>query len=141
MTATPHETARLTADIVVLADDHDDVTHVLLIRRRWEPFADMWALPGGHVDAGEGTEIAARRELREETGIDPGHLDLVSVYAEPGRDPRGRYATWAYRTHMARLVPPTAGTDAAAAQWVSVRQAIADGLAFDHAKILIDALG
>jgi 8-oxo-dGTP diphosphatase len=35
--------------------------------RRW--YADVWDLPGGHVEAGESPSIALVRELREELGI------------------------------------------------------------------------
>lgn len=133
---TRYETARLTADVVVLADDD---TRVLLVRRAKEPYIGRWALPGGHLNPGEEAEAAARRELREETGIDPGHLIAVGVYATPGRDPRGRYVSFAYVTRLARTVPPTAGDDAADAQWVPVRAAL-NNLAFDHLAIITDAL-
>jgi 8-oxo-dGTP diphosphatase len=40
--------------------------HVLLVRHRWRG----WVPPGGRVEAGEAPREAARRELREETGLD-----------------------------------------------------------------------
>ncbi|GEM_PF-557326 len=42
---------------------------VLLVKRRYEPYAGFWALPGGHVEPGETTEDAVKREVHEETGI------------------------------------------------------------------------
>ncbi|MCK9895241.1 NUDIX hydrolase [Frankia sp. AgB32] len=134
-----HETARLTADVVALSE-RDGVPHVLLIRRGWPPYAGMWALPGGHLDAGERPETAAVRELAEETGMRAPELRLLGVYAEPGRDPRGRYITWAYTTTLADTPAPTAGTDAAAARWVPAHEALHEGLAFDHGDILRGAL-
>jgi len=135
-----HETARLTADVVALsmAGPTSITPHVLLIRRGWPPYTGLWALPGGHVDPGETTEAAAVRELAEETGLraELADLDLVGVYAEPDRDPRGRYVTWAYAVWLPDTPVPTAGDDATAARWIPVAQALADGLAFDHAQIL-----
>lgn len=136
---TTRETARLTADVVALAVNAGTL-HVLLIRRRWEPFAGMWAFPGGHVDPGETVEAAARRELAEETGIEVDDLTPVGVYTAPGRDPRGRYATAVFTAHLDGMPAPTAADDADAARWVPVDEALAAGLAFDHAQILRDAV-
>ncbi|GAA0645631.1 NUDIX hydrolase [Kutzneria viridogrisea] len=131
------ETARLTADVLVLAENH-----VLLVRRRWDPFADRWALPGGHVDAGEEVTAAGQRELAEETGVSEVPLDLVGVYSTPGRDPRGRYVTWAFVALLPERVEPTAGSDAREVRWWPLAEVLATPhlLAFDHHPILTDTL-
>ena len=41
-----------------------------------------WQLPQGGIDAGEATEVAAWRELFEETGLGPDQVDLVGEYPE-----------------------------------------------------------
>ncbi|MGW7534714.1 NUDIX domain-containing protein [Amycolatopsis sp. NPDC054798] len=133
-----HELARLTADVAAFAYA-DDAWHVLLIRRRWEPFTGLWALPGGHVDAGERFPDAAMRELAEETGVTADALYQVGIYDHPGRDPRGRYVTAAYVAVLPGLTPPLAGDDAATAEWVPLDTALCARLAFDHARILADA--
>lgn len=134
------ETARLTADVVLLTE-LDGETHVLLIQRDRDPFKGLWALPGGHVDPGEDVEDTARRELLEETGVTAADLVLIGVYSEPGRDPRGRYVTWAYLAWADGTPTPQAGDDARDAKWIPLDVALAAdaGLAFDHHKILVNA--
>jgi 8-oxo-dGTP diphosphatase len=130
------ETVRLTADVVLLTPTRD----VLLIQRGWNPYEGRWALPGGHVDDGEHTIAAARRELTEETGLVVEDLDLMGVYADPGRDPRGRYVTFTYFASLTGVPPvPVAGDDAIDARWWPVSELSAQMMAFDHYSIIIDA--
>lgn len=42
---------------------------VVLIRRRYEPLAGQWSLPGGTLELGETLEAGVAREVREETGL------------------------------------------------------------------------
>ena len=42
---------------------------LLLVKRKYNPDAGYWAIPGGHLDLGERVEIAAEREAYEETGF------------------------------------------------------------------------
>jgi 8-oxo-dGTP diphosphatase len=140
-----HETAELAhlAADVVLFSGHGDNMHVLLIERRWNPFQGRWALPGGHLDIGEETGDAAHRELREETGLSAERLTYVNVYAEPGRDPRGRYVTFAWTARLEDRPQPVAADDAARAEWWPVRTVLTPGstmLAFDHDRIIWDAI-
>lgn len=140
--ATETTTAHLTVDMVLLAV-HNDTLHVLLIKRGWPPFEGAWALPGGYVDEGETFDTAARRELQEETNlVAPEHLARVDVYGDPGRDPRGRVVSVAYVAVLPTMPTPTAGDDAREAQWTPVADVLAvpEGLAFDHHRILTDAV-
>jgi 8-oxo-dGTP diphosphatase len=134
------ENVRLTADVVLLTTDNEGRQYVLLIQRGWPPYKDHWALPGGHVDAGEPTAVAAHRELIEETGLAVDDLELVGVYANPGRDPRGRYVTFAYVTTLTGSLPtPVAGDDAVKARWCPVSELTDHQVAFDHYTIITDA--
>jgi 8-oxo-dGTP diphosphatase len=128
----------LTVDCVVFGMDEGDLK-VLLIKRGVEPFAGKWALPGGFVRMDEALDDAARRELEEEAGIRPSHLEQLYTFGEPGRDPRGRVVTVAYFA-LVKLSDHRvhASTDAREAAWFSVWDT--PKLAFDHADILGTAL-
>lgn len=133
-----HPRPSLTADCVVLGFDEGDLK-VLLIRRSRDPFRGKWALPGGFVDLDENLEQAARRELKEETGLDKVYLEQLFTFGDPDRDPRGRVVSVAYFA-LVKLADHRvqAATDAAAAAWFPVSDA--PSLAFDHARILDTAL-
>lgn len=126
------KTPLLAADCVVM----DAKGRVLLIRRGHPPFKGKYALPGGFVEVGETVEDACRRELMEETGVKAGRLELIGVYSDPGRDPRGHTCSVAFLTRV-RSAVAKAGDDAQAAEWVARWSDLE--LAFDHAKILADA--
>jgi 8-oxo-dGTP diphosphatase len=131
------EITKLTADVVLLAPPQQ----VLLIQRGWDPYKGKWALPGGHVESGESTISAAYRELTEETDLVVDSLELVGVYAEPGRDPRGRYVTFAYYLVIDSAPPaPNAGDDAVDARWWPIDELTTQMMAFDHHSIITDAL-
>jgi 8-oxo-dGTP diphosphatase len=129
----------VTVDLAAFALFGADL-RVLLIRRKKDPFAGCWALPGGFLDIDEPIEAAARRELREETGLDvSGPLALIGVFGDPGRDPRGRTISLAHATVVRDATRAVVGADdAAEAAWRDLR----DGheLAFDHDAILASAL-
>ena len=79
----------------------------------------------------------AERELEEETGIKLTGMQLVGIYSDVERDPRGRVITAAY-TAMTTMQEATAADDAAAAQWWPLNAL--PQLAFDHETILRDAM-
>ncbi|MEV7663438.1 NUDIX domain-containing protein [Paenarthrobacter sp. NPDC089316] len=133
----------VTVDVVALTV-RDGELNVLLITRLIEPFRGRPALPGGFVLAGEDLLEAAVRELAEETGVEqlPGHLEQLGSYGPKGRDPRGDVLTVAHLLLAPDFPVLAAGSDAEHAAWYPVRDVVNGQLelAFDHAKILDDAL-
>lgn len=122
----------------------DGEVQVLLIKRKHPPYRDHWAIPGGFVqiDAKEGLEATAARELQEETGLRNIYLEQLKSYGDPDRDPRLRVITVAYFAllRMSALSKQTvkAADDAKEAAWFSLRKL--PKLAFDHGRILGDLL-
>lgn len=128
------------ADIVVFTLVNGSL-RLLLIKRGEAPFKGSWALPGGFVREDETVEVAAKRELAEEAGVINCSPTQFGIYSEPERDPRQRVISVAFydcvRADEVTLKP---GTDAVDAEWIEIDCIKSDDLAFDHARIIADAL-
>ena len=123
------ETPKLTVDIIILLKKGGFV----LVERKNPPHG--YALPGGFVDVGETVEHAAKREAKEETGLDVQLMRQFHVYSDPSRD---------HRMHTVSVVfvasadgVPKAASDAKKVV-VATRGKLPEQLCFDHAKILDD---
>jgi 8-oxo-dGTP diphosphatase len=128
----------LTVDCVVFGFDEGELK-VLLIQRDLPPFAGKWALPGGFVGVEEDLDDAARRELREETGLSDIFLEQLYTFGSLRRDPRERVVTVAYYALVALVQHKLqAATDAREAAWFCVSDL--PTLAFDHDRILVMAV-
>ncbi len=150
-----------TVDIIVEYGD----AHVVLIERKNDPKG--LALPGGFIDEGESAEDAARREAKEELGVDVTLTEQFYTYSDPGRDPRQHVISTVY---IARVDPDDvdvkevihldgpghpflAGDDAKAVHVIEIEDLavrelvrsttivgteLLDSLVFDHSTILLD---
>ena len=63
---------------------------VVLVKRRFEPLAGQWSLPGGAVEVGETLEAAIVREVAEETGLSVAVTSVIEVFDRILLDPQGR---------------------------------------------------
>jgi 8-oxo-dGTP diphosphatase len=111
---------------------------ILLIKRKNQPFKGKWALPGGFVEYGEKTEKAVIREVFEETGLKTKIKDLVGVYSDPNRDPRGHTVSVVYLLdhHEGSI---KSGDDASDARFFDLKDL--PELSFDHEQIIKDVIG
>jgi 8-oxo-dGTP diphosphatase len=119
-----------TVGVVCLRGDE-----VLLIKRGTPPRLNQWSLPGGRLEWGETTAVAALRELKEETGVEADLLGLIDVIdgvfpARPSLDGKGggeitrHYVLIDYAARWTGG-EPVAGDDAADARFVSRDEAMA----------------
>jgi ADP-ribose pyrophosphatase YjhB (NUDIX family) len=111
---------------------------VLMLRRAHTPRKGCLDIPGGFMEAGESVEGAARRELKEETGLSLGHVRPLGFYWD-------RYflrgfgffptMNWYFIGRWRRGVP-RAADDAASAEWIPIAQLGAAGqtLAWKHMR-------
>lgn len=122
------KTPRLAVDAIVIRGDS-----ILLVKRRWDPYAGHWALPGGAVEIGETLEAAVLRELQEETGLVGQEPELLTTASRPDRDGRGHVVSIVFRIDCPGG-EPVGGDDAVEARFHPL--AGLPPLAFDHNEIL-----
>lgn len=122
----------VTTDCVIFGYDGKELK-VLLIERGIEPFKGCWAFPGGFLNMDEDALSGARRELKEETGLENAFIEQFHTFSEPGRDPRGRVITIAHYA-LVKIQEVEGGDDAAQARWFPIGEV--PPLAFDHDRIL-----
>ena len=63
---------------------------VVLVKRRFEPLAGQWSIPGGAVETGETLEACLIREMAEETGFVVEVGPVVEVLDRITHDDEGR---------------------------------------------------
>lgn len=85
----------------------------------------------------ENAEDCAKRELKEETGMEVRSLKYLGTFSEVNRDPRGRTITIAYYAVVEKS-EVVGADDASQARWFPID--LIPSLAFDHDKILQMAL-
>jgi len=114
---------------------------VLLVERKKDPFKQTMVLPGGFINEGEFAEDAAIREVKEETSLDIELENILGVYSDPSRDPRGHIMTTVFIgkiSDKSDKKEAIAGDDAATTKWVDLESIEEETLGFDHQKILMD---
>ncbi len=118
----------------------EENSRILLVRRKYEPFKDHLEPPGGFVEEGEKVEAAAIR--REETSLNIELVDILGVYSDPKRDPRGHTVSTVFVGKAIRNnngeFKAVAKDDAAEIKWLSLNSVANEKLGFDHRQILSD---
>ncbi|WP_310602196.1 NUDIX hydrolase [Anaerosporobacter sp.] len=123
--ANKYENPSVTADMIVIqhSKEFDTVEQglkVLMVKRRNHPSIGFWALPGGFVNIREDIDLAAKRELLEETGVEDVAIEQLYAWGEAWRDPRSRIVTVAYLALIDESKEVKAGDDAADAAWFDI---------------------
>ncbi len=103
--------------------------HLLLIKRKYNPDAGYWSIPGGHLDLGEKVELAAEREAFEETGFKVKVKKLAGIIDKIMYDDKGNieyhYVLINYFVEKIEgdlNQPPKAADDALEAKFVPFHQ-------------------
>ena len=125
-----------TVDTIIQRD-----SRILLVKRKNDPFKGYLVLPGGFVNEGERVEDAAKREVKEETSLNIELLDILGVYSDPTRDPRGHMMSTVFIAKISShndKVDAVAQDDAAAIEWISLEVIDTRNVGFDHKRIISD---
>ncbi|MBY8987898.1 MAG: NUDIX hydrolase [Candidatus Lokiarchaeota archaeon] len=126
----------LTVDAII----EDQNGNVVLIKRKYPPFRNYFALPGGFIKEGEKPTEALIREVKEETNLDVKVQSKIGVYNKEGRDPRGKVHTTAYKCRViGDFSDMKGGDDSKKTELIPINQLKTIELAFDHKEILRDA--
>lgn len=116
------------------------ITKVLLIKRKNEPFKDMWALVGGAVYNDETVDEAMDREILEKVGIKDIKLTMANVFSRVERSPVMRMIAISYLGIIdfskVKVLKNTLKTSDA--DWVDIKNI--PSLAYDHNEILEEAI-
>lgn len=117
----------------------DNEGNIILIRRKYPPYKDYFALPGGGVDRGETQKHAVIREIKEETNLDIVIESKIGLYDKPGRDPRGEVHSTVYKCSIVGGKDKMkSGDDSKDVIVVSKEELKNLKLAFDHKDMLKD---
>jgi 8-oxo-dGTP diphosphatase len=129
------EPIKVTVDTVALAVQGGQL-EIVLIKRKHDPFKNLWALPGGFLnEQDDSVEQAAARELLEETNVGDVYLEQLFSFGDKGRDPRGRVITVSYLALLRQDdLELRASSDASGVAWWPVLDL--PKLAFDHKRIV-----
>jgi 8-oxo-dGTP diphosphatase len=113
-----------------------DRGQVLFSRRRYEPFAGRWDLPGGFLQEGEHPLDALRRELAEETGLIVEPERFVGVWIDDYADRKTLNLYWTARILAGE---PQPADDVTELRWFGPDAVPPDELAFDHIPEVLSA--
>ncbi|MEM9330956.1 MAG: NUDIX hydrolase [Pseudomonadota bacterium] len=115
---------RTGASVIVFQDQK-----VLLIKRGKEPYKGHWSLPGGSQEFGETLKDCAKRELKEETGLEASEMEFAAtrdrIHTNNRGDPQYHFVLTTYVTQSVCGVA-AANDDAIDIGWFTLEEM--DGL-------------
>jgi 8-oxo-dGTP diphosphatase len=132
----------LFTDVVILTLEDARLKVLLTLRGAW-PESGKWSLPGVSVrpDQDDSMTAAAMRAVKGKTDTDAPYLEQLRDFSGPQRDPRGWSSSYAYLCLMPlQALHPMAGPGVEETRLVTVEEALGMDLAFDHGRMLEEAL-
>lgn len=122
-------------DTTVAAIIVDENVRILLTQRKHPPFADMWCLPGGHIDRYEEALTAVIREVKEETGLEYTNIHFLGMSDEIYPELNIHNIVLVY-TGMSKGTIVPQESEVTAFKWVYLNEVINTPLAFGQEKAI-----
>ncbi len=133
-----YEKMSVAVDLLVFTIE-DDRLKLLMVKRSEEPYKNVMALPGVFVGIKETLDAAAKRGIKEETGLKNIYFEQLYTFGDVKRDPRMRIISVAYMALVPiEMLSFEAGERTLLAELVDVEELIASNkkVAFDHKEII-----
>lgn len=124
-------------DCVILGYNEGELC-LLLYPRSFEPSKGAWSLMGGFVQEGESSDEAARRVLKQTTGLEDIFMQQVETFADPERDTETRVISIAYYALVRMEEHDKACVREHGAHWWPISE-LPDTI-FDHGEMVEKAL-
>lgn len=127
----------LTIDLVVFSL-YQEALSLLIVKRKAPPFENYWALPQGEINptVDENLEQAAKRHLKQLTGLETLYLEQVQTLGNQKRDPRG----WSVAIVYYALASSSELCNGASACWLKVDDIATYPMAFDNHHVIESCL-
>lgn len=126
---------RTAVDVIIELYNHEEkFKGIVLVNRKYAP--NGMAMPGGMQEYGEAIETTAKREIKEETGLEIIALEPLEFRSNPNRDPRGHVNSMVFIGKA--YGKPRAGSDAKnvfVLKPKKINNKFKRQLVFDHAEI------
>lgn len=126
----------VSVDCIIFGFDEGELK-LLLLKRNFEPAMGEWSLMGGFVQEGESVDNAAKRVLRELTGLENVYMQQVGTFGEVERDPGERVISVAYYALINVDEYDRQLVDQHNAFWIKIDEL--PSLIFDHPEMIVKA--
>ena len=126
----------VSVDCIIFGFDEGELK-LLLLKRNFEPAMGEWSLMGGFVQEEESVDNAAKRVLRELTGLENVYMQQVGTFGEVERDPGERVISVAYYALINVDEYDRQLVDQHNAFWIKIYEL--PSLIFDHPEMIVKA--
>lgn len=128
----------VSVDCIIFGMNEGELS-LLLLKRNFEPEKGKWSLMGGFVQQNESVDAAAKRVLKELTGLENVYMEQVGAFGEVDRDPGERVISVAYYALINIDEYDRQLVKKHNAQWINIHDL--PELNFDHPAMIEKARG